>query len=90
MTGDAAPAAAETIAIRDACPDDAPAILALQRAVYRSVAAQYDTPDLPPLTETVRDVCAAFATHTIIVAEHGGPRDSDRVLVGSVRARIVG
>ena len=91
MTRDARLAAARTVvAIRNARLADAPVILALQRAAYRSVAAQYDAPDLPPLTESMDDVRAAFATHTIIVAEHHSAHGGSPALVGSARARTVG
>lgn len=81
---------AQTVAIREARPDDAPAILILQRAAYRAVAARYGEPGLPPLTETLDDLRAAFSTHTILVAERGDPRDDHGAIVGSVRARFDG
>lgn len=88
MTGDAE-LVAETIAIRRARLDDAPAILTLQRAAYQRVAAFYADPALPPLTEALDDLRAAFVTHMIIVAEHRGPGDAGPVVVGSARARVV-
>lgn len=74
--------------IRVAEATDAPAILAVQRAAYHDVAAQYRAPDLPPLVESLGDVAAAIGTQAVLVAETDD--DAGPVVVGSVRARVDG
>jgi ribosomal protein S18 acetylase RimI-like enzyme len=81
----------DTIEITPARVDDAQQILDLQRAAYRSVAEHYGVWDLPPLTQTLDELIAEYATHSILVARHSPgiattPRDP---IVGSVRARVV-
>jgi GNAT superfamily N-acetyltransferase len=82
----------DTIEIGPARPDDAPEILALQRAAYRIVAELYDDFTLPPLTETLDDLTALFDTHTILVARRtaAGAAVAAGPMVGTVRARVVG
>ena len=62
-------------------PDDAAAILALQKLAYRSEARLYDDWDLPPLKQTLETLRAEFAGSVILDA-----MDGERI-VGSVRAR---
>jgi hypothetical protein len=45
-----------------ASPDDAQAIMDLQRLAYRSEAELYGDDKLPPLTETVDQIRAEFKT----------------------------
>ncbi|NTV63205.1 MAG: GNAT family N-acetyltransferase [Oscillochloris sp.] len=63
--------------------DNAEAILQLQYTAYQSEAALYDDPHIPPLTQTLAQLHAEFATHTILKAT------SDGQLVGSVRAQYI-
>ena len=64
--------------------NDAPTILALQRAAYESEARRYNDWNIPPMTETLEALVAAFATSTVLK----GVID-DRI-VGSVRATMTG
>jgi ribosomal protein S18 acetylase RimI-like enzyme len=57
-------------------------ILKLQRLSYRTEAALYDDWEIPPLTQTLRELLEQYDDHTILVARLG-----DEV-VGSVRARL--
>ena len=70
--------------ITTASPDDAPAILALQRLAYRSEAERYDDDTLPPLTETVDQIRAEFGHRLVLKAVDDG------LIVGSVRAHEEG
>ncbi len=67
--------------IVSATPDDAPAILALQRLAYQSEAALYDDYTIPPLTETLDDLRAEFGRQVILKAV------IDDEIVGSVRGK---
>ncbi|HET9865334.1 MAG TPA: GNAT family N-acetyltransferase [Steroidobacteraceae bacterium] len=67
--------------LADAQPDDAPAILELQKLAYRSEAQLYDDWSLPPLTQTLESLRAEFASSRILKAVDG------EHLVGAVRAR---
>lgn len=81
----------DTIEITPAQAGDAQQILDLQRAAYQLEADIYGVYDLPPLTQTLDDLIAEYATHTILVARHGpgiATTPSDPI-VGTVRARIV-
>lgn len=80
----------DTLDIRRALPDDAAQILELQRAAYRIEAERYDDFTLPPLTETLDDLSATFATHTILVARRTAAAATTDPIVGTVRARVVG
>ena len=77
------PAGAE-ILIEDAAPADAAAILALQRLCYQSEARRYGDRTIPPLTQTLPELRAEFATSVILAARLG-----ERI-IGSVRAREEG
>jgi ribosomal protein S18 acetylase RimI-like enzyme len=61
---------------------DAGEILMIQRVAYRSQAKIYDDWTLPPLVDSLHDMEAAFATHTVLKAEREGR------IIGSVRARL--
>ena len=67
-----------TIAL--ASPDDAEALLALQKRAYQSEARLYDDWTIPPLTQTLAELLADFDNHLMLKALAG-----DRI-VGSVRA----
>jgi ribosomal protein S18 acetylase RimI-like enzyme len=69
------------VLIATAEPEDAEAILALQKLAYESEARLYDDWSLPPLTQTLESLRAEWATSVILKAER-----EDR-LVGSVRAK---
>jgi ribosomal protein S18 acetylase RimI-like enzyme len=69
------------ITISDATPNDAGAILALQKLAYESEARLYSDWLLPPLTQTLESLLEEFSNSIIlkaVVAEQ---------LVGSVRAK---
>ncbi len=65
--------------ITPASPEDAQALLELQRLAYRSEALLYDD-QLPPLTETLEDLRSEFARRLFLKAMDGGD------IIGSVRA----
>lgn len=70
-------------AILDAQPDDAPAILTLQRLAYRSEADIYGEANVPPLAQTLEELRAEFGTMVLLKAvDHSGR------LVGSVRGKM--
>lgn len=69
--------------ISAAVPDDAPAILALQRLAYESEARLYNDRSIPPLTQTLDSLIEEFQSHTILKAVIDGR------IVGSVRCRTV-
>jgi ribosomal protein S18 acetylase RimI-like enzyme len=92
----------DAIAIRSARPVDARQILDLQRSAYQIEAERYGDFALPPLTETLDDLLARFATHTVLVAspaltEAGDQPSGARLhgdatadpIVGTVRAQVV-
>lgn len=68
------------IAILPAAPADGAEILAVQRLAYETERILYDDPTLPPLTETLKELLARFATTRFLKAVAGGR------IVGSVRA----
>jgi ribosomal protein S18 acetylase RimI-like enzyme len=72
------------VAIEHALPDDAPAILALQKLAYLSEAALYNDWSIPPLTQTIESLIEEFSVAAILKASIGSR------LVGSVRARANG
>jgi len=80
VTGDARVAAM----IAPARARDAAAILTLQSLCFRSEAALYEDDTIPPLTETLTRLRAAYDTHSILTARVG------EGVVGSVRGRRVG
>lgn len=71
-----------SITIKKACQDDAPAILALQKAAYQSEAEIYDDDQLPPLTQTLEEMKQDLSSMVVLKAVQ------DKTLVGSVRARM--
>ena len=81
----------DTIEITPAPVDAAQEILDLQRAAYQVEARRYGVTDLPPLTQTLDDLIAEYATHTILVARYspGIATTPNDPIVGSVRARVV-
>ena len=69
--------------IAPALPEDAPAILALQRLAYQSEAERYNDWSIPPLKQSLEDLQAEFA-HAILLKAIS----DDGRLIGSVRARL--
>lgn len=69
------------LTIERALPQDAPAILALQRLAFQSEAALYNDWSIPPLTQTLEALLEEFSAAIILKAIAEGQ------LVGSVRAR---
>jgi GNAT superfamily N-acetyltransferase len=78
------PAAPSTVTMVDAVPDDAEAILALQRLAYQSEARRYDNWAIPPLVETLDSVREHIERHVVLKAI------IDDRLVGSVRGVVAG
>ena len=72
----------DELPIGPARPDEAAAILELQRLAYRSEAARYPDDDLPPLRQTLDELEAQMAEWTFLVARLDG------TVVGSVRGRV--
>ena len=68
--------------ILDALPDDAEAILALQKVAYASEARRYDDWTIPPLVETLDSVRRDIAQHVVLKAIVDGR------LAGSVRGIV--
>lgn len=68
--------------IKVASVTDAASILALQYQAYQSEAVLYDTPTIPPLTQSLEQLQGDFDDHVILRAS------VDRQIVGSVRARV--
>lgn len=64
--------------------EDAQAILELQRLAYRSEAELYSDDVLPPLTETVDDLCREFGHRLFLKVMQEGR------VIGSVRAHQEG
>jgi ribosomal protein S18 acetylase RimI-like enzyme len=65
-------------------PQDAPAILELQRLAYQSEALLYNDWSIPPLTQTLAQLLDEFQDSVILKAVSAG------TLIGSVRGRAVG
>jgi ribosomal protein S18 acetylase RimI-like enzyme len=76
--------APEPVTVERAAAGDAGEILVLQRAAYQSEALRYDTPRLPPLTQTLDELRRDFDEQIVLKATIGGR------IVGSVRARVDG
>ena len=74
----------ETVAIVPARPDDAAAILALQKVAFEPEAQACNTWEIPPLTETVEGVRDHIRTATVLKAMEG-----DRLL-GAIRGLVTG
>ena len=68
--------------ILDAVPDDAEAILALQKVAYASEARRYDDWTIPPLVETLDSMRRDIAQHVVLKAIVDGR------LAGSVRGIV--
>jgi ribosomal protein S18 acetylase RimI-like enzyme len=84
LHGRAATARGWPVIITTASPEDADAILVLQRLAYRSEAELYGDDTLPPLTETLDQLRAEFGHRLILKAVDNG------LIVGSVRAHQEG
>ncbi len=69
------------IVIEPAEPEDAAAILRVQKRAYASEAELYQAFDMPPMTETIDQVLEDFEDHELLKAT------ADGRLVGSVRAK---
>ncbi len=63
-------------------PDDASAILSLQKLAYQSEARLYDDWTLPPLVQTLDALRSELAESVVLAATASG------ALIGSVRARV--
>ena len=70
------------ISIVQASPEDAAEILALQKVAYQSEAMLNDDWTIPPLTQTLSEIEAEFATKVFLKAVLG-----ERI-IGSVRASL--
>jgi ribosomal protein S18 acetylase RimI-like enzyme len=70
--------------IAHASPDDAPAILELQKLAYQSEARLYDDWNIPPLTQTLDELIGDFTTKICLKAQVEGK------IVGSVKGFQVG
>ncbi len=73
------------VAIGPARVREAEQILKLQYLCYQSEAALHDDYTLPPLTQTLADLLAAYDTHHILVARLGEAGDEGAEVVGSIR-----
>lgn len=76
------PAPPSLYRIDTAAPDDAPAILALQKLAYESEARLYDDWNLPPLIQTLDSLRGEIAASVVLKAA-----DANGNILGSVRAR---
>lgn len=74
------PAPPSRFLVERATPDDATAILALQKRAYESEAGLYDDWNLPPLTQTLDSLRAGLDGLCVLKAVEG------KEIVGSVRA----
>jgi ribosomal protein S18 acetylase RimI-like enzyme len=70
--------------IAHASPDDAPAILELQKLAYQSEAQLYNDWNIPPLTQTLDELISDFTTKIFLKAQVG-----DKI-VGSVKGSLAG
>jgi ribosomal protein S18 acetylase RimI-like enzyme len=70
--------------IVDAVPEDAEAILALQKIAYEREARRYDDWTIPPMVETLDTVRDQIARHVVLKAVVDGR------LAGSVRGVVTG
>jgi ribosomal protein S18 acetylase RimI-like enzyme len=70
--------------ITHASPDDAPAILELQKLAYQSEAKLYNDWNIPPLIQTLDELISDFTTKIFLKAQVEGK------IVGSVRGHQVG
>jgi ribosomal protein S18 acetylase RimI-like enzyme len=69
-------------AIVDAAPEDAEAILALQKIAYEREARRYDDWTIPPMVETLESVQDQIAQHVVLKAVVDGR------LAGSIRGVV--
>jgi GNAT superfamily N-acetyltransferase len=69
------------VEIKSAKLEDAREILELQKLAYTGEAALYNDFSIPPLRQTLEEIQAEFATHTLLKAT------INDVIIGSVRAR---
>ena len=76
--------AAPAVTIVDATPEDAEAILALQKIAYEREARRYDDWTIPPMVETIETVREQIARHVVLKAVVNGR------LAGSVRGVVTG
>ena len=74
----------DEIAIARAAPEDAEAILKLQKEAYQTEAALYGDWGIAPLTQTLEQLQSEFRTHVILKATRG------QKILGSIRARQEG
>lgn len=74
----------EQIEISQASLDDATEILVLQKLAYQSEAQIYNDWNIPPLLQTIEEIREEFKTYMFLKAV------SEHLIIGSVRARIVG
>jgi GNAT superfamily N-acetyltransferase len=88
MAGDAT-MLPETVRILPALPADAEEILALQRLAYQAEAELYGDWSIPPLTQTLEELRAEFASLAILKAVEGRAPGGGNI-VGSVRAGLDG
>jgi GNAT superfamily N-acetyltransferase len=70
--------------IAHASPENAPAILELQKLAYQSEARLYNDWNIPPLTQTFDELISDFTTKICLKAQVEG------MIVGSVRGHQVG
>jgi ribosomal protein S18 acetylase RimI-like enzyme len=70
--------------IVDATVEDSEAILSLQRRAYEIEARLYEDWSIPPLTQSLADLRDEFGTAVLLKCVRDG------VIVGSVRARLIG
>lgn len=75
---------APACAIVDAVPEDAEAILALQKIAYEREARRYDDWTIPPMVETIDTVREQIARHVVLKAVVDGR------LAGSIRGVVTG
>ncbi len=67
--------------IEKACKEDLREILCLQYTAYQSEAELFKTTDIPPLKQTLDEVCEEFHKGIILKAT-----DDNSTIIGSVRA----
>ena len=74
----------KSVIISEAAPEDAEALLALQREAFQTEARLYDDWSIAPLTQTLDELRENFENRLILKAVSG------QELLGSVRARPFG
>jgi GNAT superfamily N-acetyltransferase len=73
--------------IEQASTKDAAEILALQKLAYRSEAELYDDYTIPPLTQTLEEMCDDLETQLVLKASIEDGSVGKRI-IGSVRASV--